>query len=525
MGTILGTICILALMSYSITLDYRRGTKKPIKELRIRVRNSSANIDVRKVTGIKVLENHFNYDKQTLSVESEHYDWFNKIKKRIPDEIMSLHNAAYSVETAIRNLLNLEKIESAGEKLFENYVAKTTNSESTIANRKHFVDWVHNNTEYNPLTKLHLSDESIVKKIATAIKQSPSKSLSGADNHLKKLDDLANIAFGIKRGKTLFRPFQQGGHYIAGASSGSSDPKYTDAFDFKNGIKNIRTGQDLEATLTYLLSYCLCIDGQDLSRIDKTRINHFDYYKDDGSEGIKMANEYIKHQNAFHLKDAYIFDRTLIMNRGKQLQRKSTVKFNLYPIPRIFELLKLIIKKHRPDKAYKGSDPFRLYNFQTTDFESKKKWKQITNTLTDKLKRMSNTLLSSQRGTFASNISDLGVPSEVAQAFLKHSFKQSTFEAHYLKHPQQKFFIIQQAGIDAFDVIGAWYLVLARATEKGLIPDTFQISKFDKEMIKKGKLLSKKWFEEWEDYKSVEKELQHHSNKKEMDNAKDILGF
>jgi len=512
-------------MSYSITLDYRRGTKKPIKELRIRVRNSSANIDVRKVTGIKVLENHFNYDKQTLSVESEHYDWFNKIKKRIPDEIMSLHNAAYSVETAIRNLLNLEKIESAGEKLFENYVAKTTNSESTIANRKHFVDWVHNNTEYNPLTKLHLSDESIVKKIATAIKQSPSKSLSGADNHLKKLDDLANIAFGIKRGKTLFRPFQQGGHYIAGASSGSSDPKYTDAFDFKNGIKNIRTGQDLEATLTYLLSYCLCIDGQDLSRIDKTRINHFDYYKDDGSEGIKMANEYIKHQNAFHLKDAYIFDRTLIMIRGKQLQRKSTVKFNLYPIPRIFELLKLIIKKHRPDKAYKGSDPFRLYNFQTTDFESKKKWKQITNTLTDKLKRMSNTLLSSQRGTFASNISDLGVPSEVAQAFLKHSFKQSTFEAHYLKHPQQKFFIIQQAGIDAFDVIGAWYLVLARATEKGLIPDTFQISKFDKEMIKKGKLLSKKWFEEWEDYKSVEKELQHHSNKKEMDNAKDILGF
>jgi len=28
-----GTICKLALMSYSITLDYRRGTKKPIKEL------------------------------------------------------------------------------------------------------------------------------------------------------------------------------------------------------------------------------------------------------------------------------------------------------------------------------------------------------------------------------------------------------------------------------------------------------------------------------------------------------------
>ncbi len=44
-------------------------------------------------------------------------------------------------------------------------------------------------------------------------------------------------------------------------------------------------------------------------------------------------------------------------------------------------------------------------------------------------------------------------------------------------------------------------------------------------MIKKGKLLSKKWYEVWEEYKSFEKELQHLSNKNEMKNAKDILGF
>ena len=91
-------------MSYSIILDYRTGTKKPIKELRIRARNTAAQIAVRKVTGIKVLENHFNYEKQTLSVESQHYEWFNQIKKRIPDEIMALHNVEYSVETSIRNL-------------------------------------------------------------------------------------------------------------------------------------------------------------------------------------------------------------------------------------------------------------------------------------------------------------------------------------------------------------------------------------------------------------------------------------
>ena len=50
---------------------------------------------------------------------------------------------------------------------------------------------------------------------------------------------MANIAFGEKE---RFRPFQQGGHYIAGASSESLEPKYTEAFNFKNGIKNIKTG-------------------------------------------------------------------------------------------------------------------------------------------------------------------------------------------------------------------------------------------------------------------------------------------
>ena len=510
-------------MSYSISLDYRTGTKKPIKELRIRIRSTVDRVDIRKVTGIKVLESHFNYNKQTLSVDSEHYEWFNQIKKRIPDEIRALHNAEYSVETSINNLLNLEKIESAGDKLWENYVSKTTNSENTIANRISYPNWVHDNTPYNPLTKLHLSDPAVVKKIAEAIKTSPDHTPSGADNKLRKLDDLANIAFGV--GKNKFRPFQQGGHYIAGASSGSSDVKFTEAFEFRNGIKKIKTGQDLEATLTFLLSYSLCIDGQDLARIDKHRINHLALYKDGGKEAIDFANNALKQQNNFHLKEAYYFDRTLIMNRGKQQQRESTVKFNIYPIPRIFQLLKLVIAEHRPKRAYTGNDPFRLYNFQTDDFDGKQKWKQITNVLTDKLKKMSGTFLSSQRGTFASYLSDLAVPDVVCKAFLKHSFKQSTFEKHYLKHPQQKFFIIQKAGIDAFDVINTWYMLLARATELNLMPKEFQISDFDKEMIKKGKLLEKSWNEEWMEYKRTEKSLQTKFSEEDTSRAKDILGF
>ena len=137
-------------MSYSITFDFRLGTKKPLKELRIRIRSAALKVDVRKVTGIKVSKKHFNFKKQTLSIESEHYKWFNQVKNRIPNEIRALHNAEYSIEATIRNLLNLERIESAGDKLWENYLSKTSNSKNTIANRISNVRWVHNNTPYSP---------------------------------------------------------------------------------------------------------------------------------------------------------------------------------------------------------------------------------------------------------------------------------------------------------------------------------------------------------------------------------------
>lgn len=67
--------------------------------------------------------------------------------------------------------------------------------------------------------------------------------------------------------------------------------------------------------------------------------------------------------------------------------------------------------------------------------------------------------------------------------------------------------------------------MLAKATEKGLIPDEFKISDFDKEMIKKSKLLERSWHDEWEQYKTKEKQLQTITNKEDTDKAKDILGF
>ena len=60
-------------MAHKITFEIKTGLKSKLKPLRIRIRDRSAgsNIDIRKNTGIEVDPKHFNYKKQTLSVESQ----------------------------------------------------------------------------------------------------------------------------------------------------------------------------------------------------------------------------------------------------------------------------------------------------------------------------------------------------------------------------------------------------------------------------------------------------------------------
>ena len=512
-------------MAYKITFEIKGGLKGTLKPLRIRVRNrvDGHKIDIRKNTGIKVEEKHFNYIKQTLSINIPHYKWFNSIQSKAKSELEALHKQEYTVETALTNILNLDKITQASDEVWKNYLAKTKNTATTINNRYWAIKWVQDNTEYKPLRKIHLCDKEVVRKIANAIKGSSShKKLSGADNKLKQLDDIANTAFG--NDKQIFRPFTI--HRIKGASASASEPKYTDYYEFKAGIGKIKTGQDLEATLFYLLSYCLCIDAQDISKIDKTRLTHYaKYYNDKNDMLIKSANEILSKQNNFSNKEAYVFERYLTINRGKEKQNKSKVKFNIYPIPRILELLKLVIKKYRPVNAYDGNDPFKLYNFTTDNFVGQKIWRDINGTYRDKLKRMSGTLPSSARGTFGSNIQNLGVPEIVSKAFLKHRWKLSTFERFYLKHLQEKLDIIQEAGIDSFDVIKQWYLILAKATELKLIPEGFEISKFDKEMCKKVKNLDSTWQNRWKEVQQLHKGFKKEFTSQQEESARKTLGF
>jgi len=501
---------------HTIKFNLRYDVKNENKSLRLRYRFSNKEQIVRR-SPLKIKSKDFNYKKQELKVESEYYKWFNKIKAEIPEQIKLLTDGEITPETALDNLLNVKKGSSADLMLKLEYISKTKNKPTTVVNRLNNIEWVEKNTKYKNLTQVHLKDTNVVSEIADAVYGSPShKKLGGAINKLKKLDDMCNIAFG-------FRPFAK--NDLIKKTNENPEPKYCEQFIFKQGIPNIKTGQDLESLLAWILSYCLSMDAQDLSVISKDYINHFAPY--DKKDSItEFANEnYIKNQNNFHLEGAYVFDRHLKMRRGKIEKNTSTVKFNIYPIPRIFELLKLCIKKYRPKHAYIGNDPFRLYNFTTENFEGKKTWRLINGTYTDKLKKLVSTVMSSSRGTFATNIHELGVPPEISKAFLKHSFRTSTFEKFYLKHPQAKFNIIQEAGIDEFGIINIWFTILGEAKEKKLIPKEFKISELDKKMFNKGKLLEKSWADTWKEYKGIEKAFQSLKSKEQDEKTKVSLGF
>lgn len=507
-------------MGYSITFKIRN-SKKPTSSLYLRIRNDKTGDDFLKVTAIKVDPKNFNAKKQSLNIKDPNYKWFYDVKNKFPKEIKKLHEGSYTPESAMNNLLNLDKVKSAGDFLWDNYVAKTQNSQSTINNRRFYVNWVENNTPYSPLTKRHLSDVEVVKKIAKAIKDNPKNSINGADTYFAKLDDVCNWAFGNvgRHSRNKFRPFADNNLRLTRTRT---DVKQTETFDFKKGIQTIKTGQQFESALAWLLSYCLCIDGIDLSVINKDRIQHFAPYDNKDAE---FANKnIIEKQNDFNDKGAYVFDRHLRMRRGKQKQNLNTVQFNIYPIPKIFWLLKLMIKKFRPNSAYEGKDPFRLFNFNTENESDKPKWKKVNDRYTRNLKPF-GAEMSSTRPTFASNIVDLDVPSEIAQAFLKHSFRATTLEKHYLKHPQEKRNIIQKAGMDAIDVIGIWYSLLAVGVQNEWIKDGF-ISDLDKEFIKKGKVLTEDtWLDEWNSYKKLNAEFQEMATQEITNRNKEILGF
>lgn len=507
-------------MGYSIKF-YLRGGKKKHKFIVLRVRNVLTNVDYRKTTSIKVDPANFNFKNQELKVDDPNYSRFIDIKSNIPKVIEGLYFGEFAAETALNKLLRIEDVREADCEVWKNYLIWTNNSKSTISQRKNYINWIEKNTPYSPLTKRHLVDIAIVKKIAKAIKENPKNSINGADNMMGKIDDIANTAFGsLKRGEAKFRPFSDNGCRL---KTSAPDPVFTTPLDFKNGIDNIRTGQDFEATLAWLLSYCLCIDGIDLSVISSDFVESIKPFVEDESGKFVNIN-LVEKQNDFASEWAYELNRHLGMRRGKEKQNTSTVQFNIYPIPRIFQLLKSSIAKYRPEYSYNGKDPLKLYNFNTEKEEDKIKWAKVRNIYTNKLKRMSGSCMKSTRSTFSTNITEVGAPSELAKAFLKHTFKISTFEKHYLKHPQEKRNLLQKAAMDAFDIIGVWYLLLAKGVEKGFIDIDF-ISDFDKKMCEKGKLLDKSWIEEWEELKKENKQWADVISFGQTKSAKDILGF
>ena len=489
----------------SIKFNVRVDVESTTTKLRIRLRDGSW--EKTKSLPFKIDKKHFNYQRQELALDSIYYDWFNKIKSRIPDVKKAMYEGQMDRESALQLLVGIDQKNATElrQKCLDKQKKSDKYKVDTILQRMSYINWVENNTRYNPLTELHLRDKMIVEKIANAVYSNPNnKIINSANNHLRKLDDLCGFAFG-------FRPFAAGDHIKKDVKT-----KRTEVLDTLKqktelhliGNNNRDKGQDVEAVAAYLLAYCLCIDGKDLSKIDLQNVSEIKNNQFDKDHGAYNQPIYLK------------------IRRGKNEAAVATVRYNAYPIPRLHQLLKLSVLQYRPKEGYIGEDPHRIYNWQTYGSDGNHNWKNVGGAYTKRLQYLLGTTFKTGRHTFGSNLENLAVPDSVKKYFVKHSLGKETFEKFYLNHPQMKLDFIQAAAIDKQDILTVWKFLLTQCVKKDLLPAGFEITELDKQYLRVGSLLKgNSWQYYWDRFEKEKAQSEHNATIPLHEESDDVLGL
>ena len=194
-----------------------------------------------------------------------------------------------------------------------------------------------------------------------------------------------------ERTKTDWSPFKEAN--LIRYKKSQSRQEVVPFQNLEQGISRIETLQDLEAYLVWLLSFTLLgINYTDIFNIDESKIAEPKY-------DLKPYHPNVPEYNTpLHIK----------FIRGKVEDRKGETKvvyiqrmINLYPTYVIMDMLKHIIKKTRPQYAYKGSDRLRIFNFKTRNDKGE------TTTEGDRLKDLlHSTYLKKWKKTIGNGISD-----------------------------------------------------------------------------------------------------------------------
>ena len=295
--------------------------------------------------------------------------------------------------------------------------------------------------QYKPLKFPHFADTNSVEKLGTIIRNNPKLSQNVQNNYMKILEQCVG-----KYDKKLKGCFTQANQVPRQVEK---EVEVVETVDLYNGIYKIKTQQDLEAYLFWLLSFCLRgLDGQDITLIKSKLI----------SSDFEINDPYVQHYvpdyvPMEHSDEGYYHNKFYLnMPRKKKGDKNMRILFNAYPTLSIIYHLKRLVKLNHPEYAGSNNDPYAIYGFDVNTQEGLNKWNVLRQNYGSKLKRLIGSSFKSTRHTFISTGNDAGISENKLRESIGHKVTRGALR-NYKKTDISELDLIHLQIFDDSDII------------------------------------------------------------------------
>ena len=363
--------------------------------------------------------------------------------------------------------------------------------------------------QYKPLKFPHFADPNSVEKLGMIIRGNPKLSQNMQINYMKVIEQC--VGKYDKKLKSCFTLTNQVPKEV------EKDVEIVEISDLYQGINNIKTLQDLEAYLFWLLSFCLRgLDGQDITLINSKLI----------SSDIEIDDPYIQHYVPEYIPahdeaivNYYQNKIYLNMPRKKTEKQNMRILFNAFPTLSIIYHLKRLVKLNHPEYAGSKNDPYAIYGFDVNTEEGSDKWDVLRQNYQSKLKRMIGQSFKSTRHTFTSVGVDAGIQDVKLKELLGHSVTKGALR-RYKRTDISELDLIHLQIFDDSDIIQIYKQLVEelqgkktfRSVDKIFFEGEFKWSAIEHYCFA-FKLLSWSYQDEWALLKEEKKHFARHGRK------------
>jgi len=378
-----------------------------------------------KSTGFEVLHSEWDKNAETIKNPENHKElskWIGEYKQKQEDCRFRIASGEISYIEAFDILLGksttgiiLDSVEANG--------LKKKKTKATIRKAITYIKAVQSGMvrlkqyQYAEIDYEHLSNESDIRKIESLIL----KDMSWLKNNTKN-DYLKYLNYGYEwNPDSKGKPFKE--------TLRADEPVVKTKIPKEvliDAIVNIGDNpQWFEAYLFCLLSFSLRgLNGADICCLNQ------EWIKDESGSPVKEIKHYLpNYHKIIDAKGKTFLKKQYIVGKRTKSNVGIKILFNQFPTLLILRLLKRMVAHNRPEYAYKGSDKVKIYNINYNTDKGKQDWKNLLNTYTKQLKKITGGYMVSQaRNTFTAIMrGHLKVEGDMLSVSLGHRTSKRTY--------------------------------------------------------------------------------------------------